>query len=458
MVYDVVVVGAGPGGYVAAVRAAQLGGKVAIIEKGALGGTCLNRGCIPTKALTASCGIMRNIKEGKRFGIQVDGYSVDFGKVMKHKERTVSQLVKGIEFLMTKNEIDVIAGTGKFVADHTIRVTDAEGETQDVQGKNIIIATGSKAVHFPTLNYNGDRIVTSDEILELQEIPESLLVVGGGVVGCEFAGIFNELGSKVTVVDIMPRLIPNEDEEVSDELLRSFKRARIKVQTGTRIQKIEQIGEGIVATLEDDSTIEASMVLLSLGRRPFTDGLGLEEVGIEMNRGAVVVNEYLETNLPNVYAIGDVTSKVMLAHVASSQGIRVAENIMNGEKKPMNYDVIPNAIFTHPEIGSVGLNEAEAREQGMEPQIGKFSFKGNGKALTINEQLGFVKIVADKNDVIVGGEIIGPHASDLIQSIALAVEKKLTVGDITSTIHAHPTLAEAVLEAAEDVHGRSIHQ
>lgn len=457
MLYDVVIVGAGPGGYVAAIRAAQMGAKVAVIEKDRLGGTCLNQGCIPTKALTASCGAVRNIKDAKRFGIKIDSYSVDFGKVMKHKERTVAQLVKGIEFLMKKNEIDVIEGAGKFIDNETVQVTGPEG-TQEIKGKHMIIATGSMAVHFPSLNYDGERIVTSDEILELKEIPESLLIVGGGVVGSEFAGIFAELGSKVTVVDIMPRLVPNEDEEVSEELLRYFKRVRIKVQTEARIQKIERTDDGIIATLEDDSTIEASMALLSLGRRPCTESLGLEEIGVEMNRDAVVVNEYLQTNIPNIYAIGDVTNKVMLAHVASMQGICAAENIIGDVMKEMKYDVIPNAIFTHPEIGSVGLTEAEAKEKGMEPQVGKFLFKGNGKALTINEQLGFVKIVADQDDRVVGGQIVGPHASDLIHEIALAIENKLTVSDITSTIHAHPTLAEAVMEAAEDVHGRSIHQ
>ncbi|AZR72900.1 dihydrolipoyl dehydrogenase [Anoxybacter fermentans] len=456
MSYDLIVIGAGPGGYVAAIRAAQLGGKVAIVEKDAPGGTCLNRGCIPTKALTASCDVLRKIKDGKRFGINVENYSVDFEKIMAHKERTVKQLVKGIEFLFKKNKIDVYKGMARIIDPNTVQVSGEEG-TQKISGKNLIIATGSIPQTFPNMNYDGERIITSEEILNLKEVPESLLVVGGGVIGCEFASIFTELGSKVTVVDIMPRLIPNEDKEISAELERQFKRARIKVQTGVKIETIERTDDGIVAKLENGTVIEAQMALLSLGRLPYTEGLGLDELGVTLNRGAVVVNEYLETNIPNIYAVGDVTGKVMLAHVASAQGIRAVENIFK-EKKPMNYDVIPSCIFTHPEIGTVGLTEAKAKEKGLNPKIGKFFFKANGKALTINEPNGFVKIVADENDIIVGAQIIGPHASDLIHELALAVQNKLTVSAITLTIHAHPTLAETVLEAVEDIYRKAVHK
>lgn len=456
MNYDVIVIGAGPGGYVAAIRAAQLGAKVAIVEKDTPGGTCLNRGCIPTKALTASADLLRKIKDGKRLGITVENYSIDFSKVMAHKERTVKQLVKGIEFLFKKNKLDHYQGIAKIIDKNTVQVT-SETDIQEISGKNLIIATGSSAMTFPAMNYDGERIITSDEILQLTEIPESLLVVGGGVVGCEFAGIFSELGSKVTVVDIMPRLIPTEDEELSQELQKHFKRARIKVLTDTRIETIERTDDGIVAKFTDGSTVEAAMALLSLGRRPYIEGLGLEEIGIQLEKNAVVVDEFLQTNLPNIYAIGDVTNKVMLAHVASAQGILVAENIMT-ENKPMNYDVIPACIFTHPEIASVGLTEVQAKEGGLTPRTGKFLFKVNGKALTINEQSGFVKIVADENDIIIGGQIIGPHASDLIHELTLAVANKLTVEEITTTIHAHPTLAETILEAAEDIHGRAVHK
>lgn len=456
MSYDVVVIGAGPGGYVAAVRVAQLGGKVALIEKDQPGGTCLNRGCIPTKALTASCSVLRDLEDAKRFGINVENYSPDMGGIMAHKERTVSQLVKAIEMLFKKNKIDVFKGAARIVNPTTVEVTGTEGQ-QMVEGKNLLIATGSTAMHFPALNYDGERIVTSDEILQLQEIPESLLVVGGGVVGCEFAGIFAQLGSKVTVVDIMPRLIPNEDEEVSDELERYFKRARIKILTEKKIETIQRTESGVVAKLTDGSEVEASMALLSLGRVPYTEGLGLAEVGVEMERGGVVVNEYMQTNIPNIYAIGDVTRKVMLAHTASAQGICAAHNIM-GEHVEMDYDVIPNAIFTSPEIASVGLTEAKAKEKGLNPKVGKVYFKSSGKALTIIEQAGFVKLVVDENDTVIGGQIIGPHASDLIHEVAVAVKNKLNVEAITSTVHAHPTLAEMIYEAAEDVHGMAIHK
>lgn len=456
MSYDLIVIGAGPGGYVAAVRAAQLGAKVALVEKDQPGGTCLNRGCIPTKALTAACDVLRNIEDSKRFGIVVENYTVDFGGVMAHKERTVSQLVKAVEFLFKKNKIDVIKGVAKIVSPTAVQVTGAEGEVV-LEGKYLLIATGSEALHFPALNYDGERIITSDELLALKEIPGSLLVVGGGVVGCEFASIFAQLGSKVTVVDIMPRLIPNEDEEISEELERHLKRARVKIMTGKEIGTIQRTEAGTVAKLADGTELEAEMALLSLGRRPYTTGLNLAEVGVETDRGAVVVNDYLQTNIPNIYAIGDVTRRVMLAHVASAQGLRAVENIF-GEKKPMEYAVVPNAIFTHPEIASVGLTEAKAQEEGKNPKVGKIFFKSSGKALTVNETAGFVKIVVDADDTVIGGQIIGPHASDLIHEVALAVQNRLKVDAITATIHAHPTLAEMVLEAAEDVHGRAIHK
>ncbi len=452
--YDLLVIGAGPGGYVAAIRAAQLGKKVAIVEKESPGGTCLNKGCIPTKALTASCQVLRNIKDARRFGINVEDYSIDFPKIMSHKERTVSQLVKGIEFLFKKNKIDVYKGIGKLIDPNTIQVSGAE--EQKITGEYVIIATGSEATTFPALNFDGERIITSDEILQLTEIPESLLIVGGGVVGCEFAGIFADLGSKVTVVDIMPRLIPNEDEELSQELERFFKRAKIKVLTDTKIESIEKTVSGIVAKFADGTETEATLALLSLGRRPYTHNLGLEEVGVKLDRG-VVIDEYMQTNIPNIYAIGDVTNKVMLAHVASAQALRVVENIF-GEKKSMSYEVIPSCIFTHPEIASVGMTEVAARDKGLNPTVGKFFFKGIGKAVTINETNGFAKVVVDKNEVVIGAQIIGPHASDLIHEYALAVENKMTIDAITQTIHAHPTLAEALLEAAEDVHGMAVHK
>ena len=456
MSYDLIVIGAGPGGYVAAIRAAQMGKKVAIVEKDSVGGTCLNRGCIPTKALTASCDVLRNIKDSRRFGIKVDGYDIDLSKVMAHKNRTVKRLVKGINVLFKKNKIDHFQGEGKLVDKN--RVAIIGDETKEITGDYIIIATGSKARTFPNMNYDGEKILTSKEILELDHIPESLLVVGGGVVGCEFASIFSEMGSKVTVADIMPRLIPQEDKDLSKELERHFKRARIKTRTGVAIESVKATVDGIIANLEDGSTIEADLALLSLGRLPYTKGLGLEELDIELENGAIQVNEYLQTNVENIYAVGDVTNKVMLAHVASTQGLKAVQNIFGDEKEAMEYDVIPACIFTHPEIGSVGQTEEELKTMGIKPQVGRFNFKGNGKALTINEQNGFVKVVADVNDIIKGAQVIGPHAADLIHELALAVENGLTVKEVTGTIHAHPTLSESVMEAVEDLHGLAIHK
>lgn len=448
MKYQLIIIGAGPGGFAAAIKAAQMGKKVAVVEKEAPGGTCLNHGCIPTKSFTASSEVLRKIKEASKFGIDIEDYTLDFTKVQAHKSRTVNQIIKGIEFMFKQNKIDYYSGSARILDPNTVEVTGEE--TTKLQGEYLLIATGSQATTIPALNYDGQRIVTSEEILELTEIPESLLVVGGGVIGCEFAGIFSEMGSKVTVVDIMPRLIPNEDEELSQELTKHFKRAKIKVQTNTKIETIEKTSDGIIAKLADGSAIEAQMALLSLGRYPYYDELGVSEIGLETREG-IVVDDYLQTNIPNIYAIGDVTNKVLLAHVATVQGLQVVDNIF-GEKKPMSYDIIPNCIFTHPEIASVGTTEKAAEEKNLHPQVGKVFFKGNGKALTINEPTGFVKVIADEHDILIGAQIIGPHAADLIHEYAIAIQNRLTVQDVIATVHAHPTLSESLFEAAQNVH------
>lgn len=448
MKYQLMIIGAGPGGYAAAIKAAQMGKKVAIVEKDAPGGTCLNHGCIPTKALTASRDLLRKVKSAAKLGVNIEKYTLDFPKVQAHKARTISQITKGIEFMLKKHQIDYYSGSARILDPTTIEVTGQK--TFRLTGDNLLIATGSQAITIPALNYDGRRIVTSEEILELTEIPESLLVVGGGVIGCELAGVFNEMGSKVTVVDIMPRLIPNEDEELSQELRKHFKRAQIKVQLDTKIETIEKTAKGIIAKLTDGSVIEAALALLSLGRAPYYSGLGLSEIGVEVARG-IVVDDYLQTNIPNVYAIGDVTDQVLLAHVASAQGLQVVDNIF-GQRKPMSYEVIPNCIFTYPEIASVGLTKETAQEKDLQPKTAKVFFRSNGKALTLNESDGFVKVIADRDDRLIGAQIIGPHASDLIHELALAIKNQLTVKDITSTIHAHPTLSESLLEAAQAIY------
>jgi dihydrolipoamide dehydrogenase len=454
--YDIAIVGGGPGGYVAAIRAAQLGADVCLIEMEDLGGTCLNWGCIPTKALTATCDVVRNIKDARRFGVKVDGYEVDWNNVSKSMNRKVSQLVKGIEYLIKNNEIDFVSGKASF-KDKEVLAIEGDEKVSEVEAKNIIIATGSKPIVFPDFNYDGEKVVTSKELLALTELPESLLIVGAGVIGCEFASIFATVGVKVTVVDVMPRLLPTEDEEISKNLARSFKRARIKFKPETKIKEIVTTDEGVEATLEDGDSLEAEMALVAIGRKPYTDGLNLDAIALETENGAIPINDYLETAEKGVYAIGDVTDKIQLAHVASKQGLVAVENILK-EEKEMDYKVVPNTIFTHPEVASVGINEKEAQEEGGEIKVGKFFFKGNGKAVTINETQGLVKIIADAEDeTILGGHIIGPHASDLIHEIALAIKNGLTIEEVADMIHAHPTLAEAVLEAAEDTLDKAIH-
>lgn len=456
MDYDLIVIGAGPGGYVAAICATQLGKRTAIIEKDALGGTCLNRGCIPTKALAASCDALRTVKSASRFGVEVGEYYLDFGKAMEHRNQTVSVLRRGIQALFKKNGVDVYRGAAALLDKNTVQVS-AGGSAQTLTSQYFLIATGSKARVLPAMNYDGNRIVTSDEILELKDVPKRLLIVGSGVVGCEFASIFSEFGSAVTLVEILEDILPGEDEEIRKELLRYFKRSRIRVKTSARIETIERTDSGIVARLEDGDVLDADMALLSLGRQPYTDGLGLDRLGIATEKGAIRVNDYLQTSLENIYAVGDVTGKVMLAHVASKQGVQAVNN-MFADRAPMDYDVIPSCIFTYPEIATVGVNEKQAITRGISPKVGRFYFRANGKALAMNEPNGFVKVIADENDIIIGAQIIGPHASDLIHELALAVRIKLTVADVTSTIHAHPTLSEALVEAVEDLNGRAVHK
>ncbi|QRN86161.1 dihydrolipoyl dehydrogenase [Clostridia bacterium] len=457
--YNLCVVGGGPGGYVAAIRAAQLGAKVVLIEKEWLGGTCLNVGCIPTKALVASTSVLSDIKNAASFGIEVEGVGFDFKKMMERKDKIVSQLVGGVGFLMKKNNVDVIDGTAKLIGKNAVEVTTPDG-TQTVEAENIILATGSEAALIKALSYDGKNVITSKEALSLTEVPKSMLVIGGGVIGCEFAMIYAELGVKVTIVEALDRILPMVDPEISKRMTTMLKKKRIKISTGKLITGVEVADGSIKATLESGKEVEAEKALISIGRTFNSKGLGLEETGVEIGqRGEIVVDEYLKTNVENIYAIGDVTNKIQLAHVASAQGIVCVENMFkDGPAIAMKYDVVPSCIFTSPEIATVGISEAEAEEKGIEIAIGKFDFKASGKALCIGHNDGFVKIIADKaTDKILGVHIMGPHATDLIAEGVLAVEKGITVEELTKTIHAHPTLSESVMEAAEAVHGMSIH-
>ncbi len=454
---DVAVLGGGPGGYVAAIRAAQLGQSVCLVEKDELGGTCLNRGCIPTKALVASMEAYALARRLKEFGVEAKDISVDFRKMITRTNKIVSRLRAGVSFLLKRGKVNVVKGTGRLVAPGRIAV-DSEGASSEIRATNVIIATGSRPLVFPSFGYNGNTVITSDEALDFSEVPESLLVVGGGVIGCELAFIFAGLGSKVTVVDIMPTVLPMEDPDVSDAIQASLKKHGVDVKCGVRIEKIMEVDGEVAAFLDSGEQLIAKKALLSVGRKANSEGVGLEELGVEVNRrGEIMVNDKMETNIPNLYAIGDVVGTIMLAHVASYEGITAAHNIA-GEERHMSYDAIPGAIFTRPEVAVVGVNETQAKERGINVRTGKFPFRASGKALAMDQTDGFVKVIADADtDVIIGVHIVGPSATDLVPEPTLAVRTHMTIEEFANTVHAHPTLAESLVEAAEAVHGRSIH-
>lgn len=458
MEFDLVIIGGGPGGYVAAIRAAQLGAKVAVVEKDSLGGTCLNRGCIPTKALAASAELFHNLKNAGTFGINVEGVSLDFSQVMNRKREIVANLVKGIEFLFSRHKIQLINGTGKIVAPGTVEVLTADGNTEQITGKNIIIATGSEPALITALGYNGRTVITSNEALELEEIPKSLLIIGGGVIGCEFASIFHEFGTEVTIVEAMPNILPLVDDEISRRLQMLMKKRGIAIKTKAMISSVTEQNGQVVATLENGDEIYAEKALISIGRTFNTQGLGLENVGVQVGpKGEILVDEYLRTNVPGIYAIGDVTNKIQLAHVASAQGLVAVEHMMGGTRK-MDYSVVPSCVFTMPEIGSVGLTSQQAKDQGIKTKVGKFPFTALGKAHCMEETDGIVKVITDaETDKVLGVHILGPHATDLVAEAALGIQMGATAKQIAQTIHAHPTLAESMMEAADNVHRLSIH-
>ena len=457
--FDVTVIGAGPGGYVAAIRAAQLGLKTAIIERDKdLGGTCLLRGCIPTKELLHSAHVYDMISDPTEFGVSVEGFKLHFNKVMDRKNKVVGRLSKGVEFLMKKNKITVFKGHGKLEGKGRVTVTDATGKKQDIATKNVIIATGSAPRLLPGVDITSPRVVTSDQLLDFDHVPKSMVVLGAGAVGVEFASVFKRFGSDVTIIELLPRLVPIEDEETSAELQKSFRRRKINVMTSTRFEsvKVNQDDVEISYTGADGKPgkINAETLLIAVGRRPVTDGLGLENTKIETDRGYLKVDEYMRTAEPNVYAIGDVIPTPWLAHVASKEGCLAAEHIAGKNPHPINYNLVPNCTYCEPEIGSVGLTEAKAKEKGYDVKVGKFPFSALGKAIILGETEGFVKIISDaKYDEILGVHIMGPHATDLLGEACVALGLEATTEALGHIMHAHPTLSESIMEAAEAVHG-----
>lgn len=454
----VAVIGGGPGGYVAAIKAAMLGAEVTVIEKRKVGGTCLNVGCIPTKALLASSSLISSIKEAKDFGIHINGeVESNFDDIMNRKNKVVSQLISGIEFLFEKRGIKLVNGFGKLVDTNKIEVNKEDGSKELVEADKIILANGSQPVILPMFPYDGDKIITSDEALNLKDVPKSLLIVGGGVIGCEFGQFFRTLGTEVTIVEMFDQLLPLEDKDVAKQLQRQFKKDKIKVMTGVKIEKCEIVDNEVVATLSNGKEVKAEKALLSIGRKPYLDNSGIEDIGIELERGKVIVNENLETNVKGIYAIGDIINTPFLAHVASKEGLVAAQNAVCGNSKTVNYAAVPRCVYTEPEVAGVGKTEKELQENGIEYNTGQFDFRALGKAQAIGHFQGFIKILADKNDKIIGASIVGPHATDLLTELSLAVHLGLTVEEVGDVIHAHPTLSEGIMEALHDVHGECVH-
>ncbi|MEK7221541.1 MAG: dihydrolipoyl dehydrogenase [Nitrospirota bacterium] len=455
----IVIIGAGTGGYVAAIRAAQLGANVTLIEGAAVGGLCLNWGCIPSKSLLACAELAQKIKKAGEFGITITGaVTYDLARMVERKNKIVAGLVKGVRTLLKTWNVELIEGRGALVNATTVRVVKQDGTEVTLQADAIIVGTGTTAPALPNLALDGTHIISSREALDLTAIPDSLLIVGGGVEGCEFASLFSVLGTKVTLVEMLPRILPTEDEEVSALLAAELKKLGVTILVNARVEKVAVGADGVSTTLADGNTVASAKVLVSIGRRFNTGGLGLEEAGVQLGRrGEILVNERMETNVPGVYAIGDVTGKAMLAHVASAQGKVAVRNIL-GRPATMSYDVIPAGIFTFPEVGRVGLTEQEARQRGMEIKIGKFRPIGLGKAHASGETAGLMKIVTEaKTGRIVGVHLVGSHAADLIHEAAVAMQMGATAATLAETIHAHPTMPEGLMEAAEDVEGMAIH-
>lgn len=461
--YDVVIIGSGPGGYVAGIRAGQLGMKVAVIEKDPfVGGTCTHRGCIPTKALLENADVFEKIHRAKEFGINVGGVQLDFKAGQDRKQQVVDKNAKGIEFLFKKNKVERLVGFGR-IADRGVVEVTAEGQPpRRLATKNIILAMGSVPKDLPHIKSDGKRIINSDHILLLQEVPKSMLVIGAGAVGCEFASIYSRFGTKMTIVEVMPQLLPIEDEEITKEFTRLFKKKGIEVYTDAKVDSAQVSDGGVkvaVTTKGKQQTFDVDVVLSATGRRAVTENCGLEKTKVKVEGGYVQVDPFMRTAEPNVYAIGDIVPTPALAHCASAEGILAIEHMKGMDPRPINYDHVPNCTYTDPEVASVGLTERKAKERGYDVKIGKFPFTANAKARILGESGGLVKFVSEKKyDELLGVHIVGPRATELIAEACAALELEATSESIARTIHAHPTLSEALMEAAEDVAGHSIHQ
>lgn len=461
--YDVVVIGAGPGGYVCAIKAAQLGKKTAIVEREYLGGVCLNVGCIPSKALLKNAEVAHTLRErGKEFGFSIEGLTLDYPAAVKRSRRVADRLVKGVGFLLKKNQIDVHLGAARFVGPHALQVIVDDGQETEVTAKDIVIATGASALTIPGLEIDGERVLTYREAILQEHLPKSVVIVGAGAIGLEFATIWRSYGVPVTIVEMLPRIAPLEDEDVSAELAKAFKKMGIELLTATKVEAVEKLKTKVKVSVSGaggSQALDAEQVLIAIGFKPNSRDIGLDAAGVAVDeRGFIEIDERMGTNVEGIWAIGDVTGKLMLAHTASAMGIVCAENIAGAETVILNYAMMPRATFSQPQVASFGLTEAQAQERGADVKVARFPFQANGKALGLGDYTGWVKLVVDgRYGEILGAHMVGPEVTELLPELTLAQMMELTPAEIARNIHAHPTLSEVLMEAAHVAQGEAIH-
>lgn len=459
--FDLIVIGSGPGGYVAAIRASQLGMKVGVVEKESLGGICLNWGCIPTKALLKSAQVFEYIQHAQDYGIDVKDASVNFGGMVERSRGVANGMSKGIEFLFKKNKVEKLMGFGKVTKNKKVEVTAEDGSTQTYEAKNIIIATGGRARELPHIPIDNEKVIGYRKAMVMEKQPKSMVIMGSGAIGVEFAYFYDSIGTDVTIVEYLPNIVPNEDEEVSKQLARTFKKKGMKIMTGASVEAVDTSGEGCVVTVKDkkgEKKIECDVVLSAVGVATNLEGIGLEDVGVATDKGRVLVDDYYATNIPGVYAIGDIVHGPALAHVASAEGIICVEKMAGMTPAPLNYDNIPGCTYCSPEIASVGYTEKAAKEAGYDVKVGKFPFSASGKASAGGNKDGFVKVIFDaKYGEWLGAHMIGTNVTEMIAEVVVARNLETTGHEIVKSVHPHPTMSEAIMEAAADAYDEVIH-
>ena len=460
--FDLVIIGSGPGGYVAAVRAAQLNMKLAVVERDRLGGICLNWGCIPTKALLKSADVYSTIQNASSFGIQVDNATFDFGAIIKRSRQIADRMAKGVQYLFKQNDVTHFYGNGRLVDKNKVAVVDESGDiSHELTAKHIIIATGARPRSIPGVKIDGKKVISSKEAMSLEKIPESMIVIGAGAIGVEFAYFYHIFGCQVTIVEMLPNLLPIEDKEITDVLLRSFKKYKMKIHTNSLVKSVATESDRVRVTIEsagETTELEAEVALMAIGVQGNYEGLGLEDLGIAAERGYIKVDQFFQTNIESIYAIGDIIGPPWLAHVASAEGINCVEKIAGLQVHPIDYNSIPGCTYCHPQVASIGLTEEKARGQGFDLKIGRFPFVASGKSIALGERDGLVKLIFDaKTDKLLGAHIIHAEATELIGELAVVKSNGVKAHELIKTVHAHPTLSEAIMEAAAAAYGEAIH-